>query len=619
MVHILNVSQSGLRTAQTAVENVSNNIANENTPGYKKRVVQISEMQQDDTRVTGRGAVADSAYRITDEYAYNNLVGQTTKSKYYEQMSQLLANVESAFRETDNSGFSSDLNRYFQSMENLRSNPSSEVYKSDLVNQGGIIVDSLNNLYGQIEKQEDLLKDSLTADVEKINSILSDIGEINERIGQHTTAGNDLLDKRDQLELELSEYVDIEVDRTPGEYSLSFAGFVAIRHNTNVRNVDIKQEETAQLDRFIKADGTGSKIDENFTFDNQDEITYKLNNEFEVSVRYGESMSFDLDGNGSVDSVTVDENNYVRALAHKINSNTDMNNYVKAYNGTYTVQADGSKTDVKSTDNYLLIESNTEGTKGSFEGRISVTEQTDYTDPATITNRDGIYKDEAQSKVPESNTIVTIYQQEVNLKSGSLKAKIDNLTTGSVHNRFEDYKEKLDAFARTLSDITDKYVTLDDGSYIFGESASDEYDGSNTVKSIGLFTGTDVKSLKFNETVINDLNQKDLDYLAEIQWKKDISFSANAQDASADEVSSLSEYFQQLRIDISSNKESNDFIFETQKDVVQSLQSNYDQITKVDKDEEMMNLIKFQAAYTANAKIVTAIDEMLQVLLGLKR
>ncbi len=50
-----------------------------------------------------------------------------------------------------------------------------------------------------------------------------------------------------------------------------------------------------------------------------------------------------------------------------------------------------------------------------------------------------------------------------------------------------------------------------------------------------------------------------------------------------------------------------------------SIQSSYDQLTKVDKDEEMLDLMKFQAAYTANAKIITAIDEMLQTLLGLKR
>ncbi len=36
MLKSLNVAQSGLSASKIAVENVSNNIANENTPGYKK-------------------------------------------------------------------------------------------------------------------------------------------------------------------------------------------------------------------------------------------------------------------------------------------------------------------------------------------------------------------------------------------------------------------------------------------------------------------------------------------------------------------------------------------------------------------------------------------------------
>jgi flagellar hook-associated protein 1 FlgK len=35
MLNSINVSSTGLSAAKTAVENVSNNIANENTPGYK--------------------------------------------------------------------------------------------------------------------------------------------------------------------------------------------------------------------------------------------------------------------------------------------------------------------------------------------------------------------------------------------------------------------------------------------------------------------------------------------------------------------------------------------------------------------------------------------------------
>ena len=42
------------------------------------------------------------------------------------------------------------------------------------------------------------------------------------------------------------------------------------------------------------------------------------------------------------------------------------------------------------------------------------------------------------------------------------------------------------------------------------------------------------------------------------------------------------------------------------KNVKLSIENSYNQLTKVDKDEEL-NLMKFQTTYTANAKIVTAI------------
>ena len=79
MLNTLGVSLTGLNAAKTAVENVSNNIANENTAGYKKRVVQLSEIEQMDARFTGRGVNASSAYRITSQYMYDKLISENTK------------------------------------------------------------------------------------------------------------------------------------------------------------------------------------------------------------------------------------------------------------------------------------------------------------------------------------------------------------------------------------------------------------------------------------------------------------------------------------------------------------------------------------------------------------
>ena len=154
MISTLSVSQSGLNAAKTAVENVSNNIANENTPGYKKRVVQVSELSQMDSQFAGRGVGVDGVYRITSQYMYDKLISENSKVSYYDKLSTMLGNVESIFKETIDSGFTADLNRYYQSVENLRANPSSQVYKTALQNQGQILVGSLQNLYSGVETQQ---------------------------------------------------------------------------------------------------------------------------------------------------------------------------------------------------------------------------------------------------------------------------------------------------------------------------------------------------------------------------------------------------------------------------------------------------------------------------------
>lgn len=618
MLGTLNVSHSGLNAAKVAVENVSNNIANENTPGYKKRVVQLSELEQNDNRVTGRGVNSSTAYRITSQYMYENILSENSKLNQYDKLSSTLANVESAFKETETSGFSADLNRYLQSVENLRANPNSEVAKTTLKNEGNTLVESLQNIYSSIEKQESLEKEDLNNNVIKINDIIQEIGYVNEKLGQYNSASNDLLDKRDQLEKELSMYVDIDVTVENGDYELKVAGTTAVRFNTNVRDVVIQEEKTPQIDKYVQDDGSNLAI----TFDDEDVLTYKINNEFEVSVQNGETLDFDSDGDGTINiGATIDSSNYIRALSHKINTTTGLSNLVTAYNGNYQTDTAGNKSELyPTTDNFLLIESKLDGPEGNFEGRITLVEQTDASDPLTITNKDNHFADEDYSRESEARTFLSIYDKEITVKSGILKPQLDNLDSSSYNNKIQNYKDKLDSFAQTLSDLTDKYIKNGD-EYIYGDTSIDSNDTYMTkeVKNIGLFSGGNVKSLKFNENAVNDLDQKDLDYLATLQWKKDISFTGEEQDPSNNSVSSLSEFFQDIRINVSSDKESNDFLLKTQEGVQQSLESAHDQLTKVDSDEEMINLIKFQAAYTANAKIVTVIDEMLQTLLGLKR
>ena len=633
MLSTLSVSQSGLNAAKIAVENVSNNIANENTVGYKKRVVQLSELEQMNSGFTGRGVSADNAYRITSQYMYDKLISENSKLSYYSKSSSMLSSVEAIFKETTNSGLSSDLNRYYQSVENLRTNPNSQVYKTALQNQGTVLVESLQNLYTSVENQQKSEKSALYTNVGDVNDTLKQIGIINEKIGKYGET-NDLLDKRDQLESELSNYADISVSRDNGFYELKISGQTAISNNTNVKTLNIVEENTVQKDKFnyTKFNTVTNttdiydplKYNEDFTlkttntFDTNDVVTYKLNNEFEVSVTYGESLSGDWDNdiNTANTTQTVNNNNLTRALALKINANSNMKDLVTAYNGDYSIDANGNKITDNSKDNYLRIESKFGGIANQFDGRISI-EKRGNLDSTIIDSRESIYRNDSESSDAESRIYLAINEREVPLKSGILKAQVENLSSDSPTNKFQVYLDKLDAFAQTLADISEKYIKTSSGEYIYGEAASDESKG--VISSTGLFSGSSIKTLKFNENLVNDLTQDKLDYLATIQWKTDISYEGKGQLATSNQKSSLLEFYRDIKVNVSADRENINFSKDTQSNVKMSIQSSYDQLTKVKKDDEMLDLMKFQAAYTANAKIVTVLDEMLQTLLGLKR
>jgi flagellar hook-associated protein 1 len=632
MLGTLNVSQTGLNAAKVLVENVSNNISNQNTEGYKKRVVQVSELEQMDTRFTGRGVNASSSYRVTSQYMYDKLTSENTKSNYYDKLSNMIGSIESIFAETEDSGFSSDLNRYFQSIENLRTNPNSEVYKTTLKNSGNNIVESLQNLYTTIESQQLTEKKELEVNVDKVNSLLKEIGAINEKLEKYDTVSNDLLDKRDQLEFELSNYVDISVGRNNEYYELKIAGNIAISNNTNIRTFTILENNTNQIDKFYdkqyNADKTFNIIDpikSNYdtstdtitprSFVNGDSITYKINNEYEVSVTIGDNLTADWDNDSTTADTTqvIDINNLTRALVLKINANADTKNLVTAYNGDYSLDSKGNKILNTVEDKFLRIESKFPGTQNQFDGRISV-------NIASDTNKTALFKNQEESKDPESTVAIGIFDKEITLKSGIIKAQVDNLSSSTSNNKYQSYLDKLNSFAKTLADISDKFVKTGTNTYIYGDAASDASATGATVTNIGLFNGLNIKDLKFNESAVNDLNQEKLDYLATLQWKDNISFDGLGQNnGNSGKSISFLEFFRDIKVGVSADKENNDFLKETQNNVKQSLKSAYDQLTKVDNDEEMLNLIKFQAAYTANAKIITVIDEMLQTLLGLKR
>lgn len=637
MFSTLSVSQTGLNASKYAIENVSNNQANKNTVGYKKRVADLSEIRLNGVHITGQGVSFDGISRVTSQYMYDKFMQEGTKSNYYDKLSNMLGGVEKVFSETDSSGFSVDLNRYFQSIENLRTNPNSEVYRSYMKTQGSVVVESLQNLYTSVQKQAQIEKTELKTDIKEVNAILKEIADINVKIEKYEPSVNDLLDKRDLLELELSKYVDVDINRDKGFYEIKIGGVVAVSNNIFFKEIEIEDRLTPQIDNFNhirqNADGSSTvfdslKYNSDFTpkapYDADDVITYKLNQEFSVSVTIGESLTgdWDNDPNTPDSTMVVDNDNITRAFMVKINSDSNMSKLVTAYNGEYTVDASGKKVPMyPNSDNYLKIESNLAGVDNDFSGNFSITRKTG----AVTDSREVIYKNEKESKIAQTDTVLKILDQDIELKGGSIKAQVENLSTSNPNNKFQNYLNTLDEFAQTLSDLYSSYIRVGENDYIYGQNASDAHNtapfppnGGDIVET-NLFSGSSVMSLKFNKNAVNDLNQQNLDYLANIQWKTDISFKGGPQNPSDKNATSLVEFFRNLKVGVATQKEEANYAYEVQDSITQNLGTSYNDVVKVNPDDEMIDLMKFQAAFTANAQVITAVNEMIQTLLGMKR
>ena len=540
MINSLYIGRSGLDAAKYSVDVTSNNIANENTDGYIKRTVNTSELTtlEDDI---GNGVSFDSVTRSTSVYLYDKLVSQDSLSSYYEAEDSILSNVEMMFNETENTGFSTTLSNYFDSVETLRGDPTNLIYKNDFSSQAGFVVDGIQSLNENLNETITSTRAQLEDDVKTVNDILERIVSLNEQILQSNTESIDLLDKRDLLEKNLSEYVDIEINRTSSTYNLKVSGVNVIFNNTNLHEISIKEENVAQKDVY-----DSSNFD-TVDFSTGDEISIVLNN-----------TSTKLTIDSAIVGKTAKEQ-----IMDKINASSEFANYTASLD----------------TSNNLIITSNIEGEEGKFDISISISKSVSGSVSVTELSKN------SNSVEAENNVSLAVYNNDLNLNSGSLKALTGELTS-STSNIYE-YKNSLDDFAQAFVDTVNSKLDSDEP----------------------LFYGSSVDSLSFISDRVSSLTNDDLENLAQIQWNDDITIG--------DSATSFVKFYQSLLVTISSNVEDNGFKLESQDAVVNALETTYNNLTKVDPDTEMINLLQYQAAYEANAKVISTVDEMLQTLLNM--
>ncbi len=248
MPDILNTSLTGMLAFQRALQVTSHNIANANTPGYSRQVANFTARVGSGGGNTylGGGTQVASIQRIYDGMQMEQLRSSTTGFARFDTLNTLSSRVDTLLADAD-TGLTSGLQSYFNSLQDLANDPSSISARQALIGEAEGVAGRFQSLDSQLREVEDEVNTRLTLAVDSINRIATSIASVNEKIALANTSAsppNDLLDERDRLVLELSEQVTVSTNiQDDGTMSVFIASGQALVSRGSAQQLAVDADE----------------------------------------------------------------------------------------------------------------------------------------------------------------------------------------------------------------------------------------------------------------------------------------------------------------------------------------------------------------------------------------
>lgn len=220
----LETARRGMFTQQSALYTTGQNVANASTPGYTRQRVNFAQtepypgvgmnMPQLPGQM-GTGVKAESVQRIRESFLDVQYRGENNKAGYWQARSDALSKMESIMNEPSDSGLSTVMDQFWQSLQDLAVDPTNAGARSVVRQRGEAVGDTFNYLSNSLSAVKRDQKDQVDVTVKEINSVVYQLDQINKQIGSvepHGMLPNDLYDERDRLVDQLSSLVNIKVD-----------------------------------------------------------------------------------------------------------------------------------------------------------------------------------------------------------------------------------------------------------------------------------------------------------------------------------------------------------------------------------------------------------------------
>lgn len=233
-----NVVRSGLTANQMALNTVSHNIANANTEGFARQVLNTHAANPDTfpsaPGTIGKGVEMDNVEQIRDEFLDFKYRGEKTKSGEFNALSNTYKTLEAIINEPSDSGVTTVMDEFFGALHELNKAPESLTTRA-LVRQRAIaLTEAVSGMSESFQREQSNLDFEVTVMANEINGFAKQIADINRVIYTTELNGQNANDLRDQRNLvldKLSELVDIEYyEDTMGRFYVDVTGRALVAH-----------------------------------------------------------------------------------------------------------------------------------------------------------------------------------------------------------------------------------------------------------------------------------------------------------------------------------------------------------------------------------------------------
>ncbi|HWA59910.1 MAG TPA: flagellar hook-associated protein FlgK, partial [Caulobacteraceae bacterium] len=215
---IMSTAVSGMGVAQTGLSTVSDNIANVNTPGYVRKIVEQSSSV---TNGIGTGVMVAQIRRAADSYLQSASLTASSTAGKSGAVADLLDQAQSLFGDPSSAtNYFNQLNDVFNAFGAAANDPASSLTRAQTLDKVTTFLDSTQRIASGMQAVSQQADTRITSDVQQINQLLSQIDALNTDITRSQASGGDAtgsLDAQSQLIDKLSTLMDVKVQaRTNG-------------------------------------------------------------------------------------------------------------------------------------------------------------------------------------------------------------------------------------------------------------------------------------------------------------------------------------------------------------------------------------------------------------------